>query len=545
MPHLTLAEAFCTVYDAHQGVSVPDAVVWRRHLRPADDLIDGLRDSGTWPSETMPETTADAVRLLLAIERALVECLPMFSDESGTARGWRAQVASGYARTGTLLEDASGALLPKWQPSARTDRFEDLFLHLVRVPSRLWRNMEYSIVTGVAALMPAIDWRGAQANSVVAACLPFADELADFQICACEHQSSPAYEIRPSDRLVKGDRVMEALVSLDASSATVGVVPESCLDRGLLDRWHDAIHGTPVVSQLRWVLIGTGPTEIGNRFNEAVVLSRGRDSTGQRGRTLLKQRKRYGYTLPPDTIEQWCLTDLLPGETARNEAMVPGTAFAILETDVGRFAVLICEDLSHFEHFGPDGFGAGEIALRANVTHLLVPVFDRELKPGRWHLYAAKDWLVEATARIVVATNLAIARERARRHAQLLRSLSWFRDSLDIESVRAVPDHLVTALVIDPDYTIEADTLEAEVTRRQRSLSEAVDTIKQQLRRSLHGLTEPEDRRLAEHLVEHPYALRDLLEDRYMWFDGPPSSRCVQARHATDAAILEMAELQP
>jgi hypothetical protein len=536
-----LADAFCEIYDRYQGVPVDDAAAWRGDMRSEATLLaHQLEWQGFRTLDLDVRDPRRAVTTLLALEKAIVSALPRYADATATSEPWQLPLALRYARSGMLQRDARGALLPRWHPSARSDRFGDLFRFLVRIDAHDWQHVQYSLVAGARTPATVREPRSGQ-KSLPVGCAPFGEDLADFDVVPTEMDGVPAYWVGPATRLKRSERIAEVLNALDESGAIIGVLPEGCLDDELLDCWTRLLEATPVRGPLRWLLLGSGPAGVHDpKSNTAVIVARAADDDGHRGRPLLVQSKRHGYKIPASTIDQWCLADRLPGGHDRVEAIRAGDNLAVLETDVGRFCVLVCEDLSHFNAADHEAFAAGALAEKVGVSHVLVPIFDRELKPGRWHEERAYPWSDEAGTWVLVATSLAVARARQSHNRELIATVEEGEGGPDLSLLRAHASAtpIVHALVLDPDFAQAFESVRDEVRSRRKTLNGVVENLYTAIDDAVRRAgASPTLQKLLDRAV-----LTDILEDSYVWFHGPPSCRWAHAATADQVAVLNFLE---
>jgi predicted amidohydrolase len=175
-------------------------------------------------------------------------------------------------------------------------------------------------------------------------------------------------------------------------------MPELTLTPGLLEHWIDVLRAPPPRgSRLRLLLVGSGPLERDERgmvANRAVLLSRS-------GEVLLTQDKRHGFALDDDQVEKWGLTEDLDGPGAYAEPLLLGRNLTIRESSIGRFAVVICEDLGRVAQ-------DGRAMLELGPSFLLAPVLSKPTLPHYWEHSDAKKWASEVGADTVVANSLVI-----------------------------------------------------------------------------------------------------------------------------------------
>lgn len=75
----------------------------------------------------------------------------------------------------------------------------------------------------------------------------------------------------------------------------------------------------------------------------------------------------------------------------------------VVESSIGRIAVLVCEDLARLMDLGP-------MIRDAGVSHVFTPVLSKETLPHYWEHVKAKEYAREVGAVVVVANSLVIAR---------------------------------------------------------------------------------------------------------------------------------------
>lgn len=271
---------------------------------------------------------------------------------------------------------------------------DSVFGAVVRVAESVWVLIDRTkLESDVDLLAPILSADG----QIRIACLPFAT-ASDLLVERVSHGGRAWYRIEArADTLSR--LIPEALAALDDSGAHLAVLPEETLNVDLLNAWITALSETapPPNSHLEWILVGTGPVgeSVGSKpTNTAVILSRD-------GRQVATQLKRHRYELPSSTIERWGLADDLGGETDLDEYIDPGHRLTMIESRLGRVAVLICEDLGR-------RLTEGHQVAQFSPWLLAVPVLDQGLEPGRWEDFAARDWWNSAGAVSVVSNSLVI-----------------------------------------------------------------------------------------------------------------------------------------
>ncbi|MDC0769368.1 hypothetical protein [Streptomyces sp. HD] len=226
---------------------------------------------------------------------------------------------------------------------------------------------------------------------------PIAETHHDLKFDYSEANGAGLYRITPKEGVL-GPRIETVIHDLENSGAVIGVLPECTLSNDLLEHWEGLLDADPPpASSLEWILLGTGPLGcMDPPPNRAVLVDR------ITGKHLLKQDKRAGFTFGVGQAAEWGL----PGRPVREpvaEDITRGQQVTVLETTMGRIAVLICEDVKqNAAWIGKcQAFG---------VSHIFVPLFAApiswELK--KWERIAAEHCVDELGAWVVLANSLAV-----------------------------------------------------------------------------------------------------------------------------------------
>jgi predicted amidohydrolase len=189
--------------------------------------------------------------------------------------------------------------------------------------------------------------------------------------------------------------VEKVIAAWEEQGAAIGVAPELCLSRALLERWQAALRERPGTGSLRLVMAGSGNLEGESPpANEAVLLD------ARTGEVLVRQRKIHPFNFSHDDLELWGLADRLTGPA--DEDLSRGRRVCVVEAGGARLAILVCEDLARLHAFAA--------ALHAHgVSLLLVPVFARPTKDRRWERARAEVYSDAIGSHVVVANSLVIA----------------------------------------------------------------------------------------------------------------------------------------
>jgi predicted amidohydrolase len=270
---------------------------------------------------------------------------------------------------------------------------KDQFFGLVRVPEYIWNQIDFHLVPNAFDLN--IEPIQRRRRGVCVGCAPLVDSYDEMLIekSARGRFSRAGYRLAPRDDAVI-PRIATVLDRLDAAGAVIGVMPEATLSAAVREHWVEALRLQSAASgSLEWVLVGTGPDGLSDPPpNRAYLLHR-------TGAVILRQDKMRDFTLTADQIERWRLTDALGKRRKRVEDITPGTRLQLAESNLGRVAIAICEDLARPE--------IGELIRRSGVSLVLVPIFSGEVNAS-WAFYASERVMQDTGASLVIATSLAV-----------------------------------------------------------------------------------------------------------------------------------------
>jgi hypothetical protein len=398
------ADLFVQLYDLLGNECFQDgrAERWGRDPGVRSRAVDIERlilATGRAPTEGLDELLSSqdkegAFTVLLALDLALAHINP-FSGWWDPGRLY--EVETRYARTARLNTDGvSGALLfgcayagrPQGQPEKRQ------FFELVRVEPAVWREVNLGWLESCSDFVIGSVGGPGQPRTAVG-CAPMISSLNDLSITAVKRYDDRGYRIAPRAQVLR-ERVHEMLTALDESGAVIGVVPESTLSDDMLDEWRAAIQRRRQKTSLRWIVAGTGPVgDADPPNNRAVVLDR------RSGKELVAQDKRHDFTLTTEQIRLWGLEPHL-GSGRAIEDITRGTHLELRESNIGRLAILICEDAGRTATVAP-------LLLECGVSHVFVPIFSAPFAgPYGWIQGPAREYVSSVGATVVVANGLAV-----------------------------------------------------------------------------------------------------------------------------------------
>lgn len=346
------------------------------------------------------ETLAGTFWLLRGIDRAFQLLHPARADDRACGRLLRLRTR--WQTDGRLDTGRPGGMVllkrcaPN-RPQGVPDDLDGYLAGLVRVPPGAERGRHGRVVA--VRRCPAIyDFDPSQRGDLVVACVAFIAALQELQT---SRMAGPAgrdwYRIHLDPSLRWEERAEEVLIALDGAGVQLAILPELALDDLLLEAWQRLLRRRPPPehSQLTWLLVGTGPVGGGEvPPNRAVMLHR---ITGEE---VFHQDKCHPFTLASSHLHRWRLHGLGPGPLA--EYMTEGRDRLLVESAVGRFSILVCEDFARPVEAAPEVAAYG-------VSHLLAPIFAEPIRRFRWEERSG-DLLANALgAGAVVANSCAVS----------------------------------------------------------------------------------------------------------------------------------------
>ncbi|MFD0687675.1 hypothetical protein [Actinomadura fibrosa] len=397
------ADLFVRLYDdisdeVFQGWT---ATAWYddpRVRRAAGDIAETVLDSGALDPAAVAETVErdgelGRFTLLLGLDIALAHASPYSPYYDAPAL---TSVLVTYLTEGKLNgPGTAGALLPRCafpgRPRGRRTKPEFFGVH--RVPQAEWERVDH-------AVLPAVhDPYFSRDEPVPVGCAPVLETLEDVEVEFGERAGMTVYRLRPMDSAGLRSRIKAIVRRLDESGARLAVMPELSLTDGLLEHWKEVAFDTAGRDRdrhpLRFLLAGTGPLGAADPPpNRAVLIDR------WTGRELLVQDKLSGFTLDAAQMRLWRLPGA-PADGTAEEYAALGTKVRVLDSSLGRLAVLICEDLGR-------SIGWERELLSCGVSHLLVPILSKPILRYRWEQQGAERQVAGLGSWVVVANSLAV-----------------------------------------------------------------------------------------------------------------------------------------
>lgn len=401
-----IGDAMCHVHDAVMQLA-PGASDITSVLRGRERDISGLeRDilgAGVVDGARVDvDSTESSLIALFALDRVLARANPELS--SSAAAEPVAHLLERVERTGRFSDRADGALLAKRCASPRPgppDRVRAAVTSVVRVSREKWASVDHVLVPHLCDLDASIRRTGLRAGTMT-----FVDDMAQFDLRELTVDGgSCGYRLAPNADLVNADHVDHAMRALTESSIEIGVLPEGVWSDDLGPAWDATLTSTSFGDSLRWVIPGTGPSGVGETDpppNRAWLIDH------VTGRAVTHQDKRLRFTLTDYLIRDYCLEDELPGPEGHEEDIHAPARLAVIESSVGRFAVLICEDLNGL-------MDDAELLLQVGATHVIVPIFSKEIVQGDWTCEGAGRLASDVGSTVLVLNSAAVENRRRER----------------------------------------------------------------------------------------------------------------------------------
>jgi predicted amidohydrolase len=224
---------------------------------------------------------------------------------------------------------------------------------------------------------------------------PIAEAPDDLDVQLLQEDGKHWYDAQARDLC---DRAARAIETLCRAGAHLIVFPEMVVHPNALAAIQTAIATYGPSSQLRMVLAGTSrqPGARTRPFNEAVLFN-------HRGTEIGRQRKLHRWNLSRDLRDRYGLdsADLEAGADLF-EFIVPGEEVLVIEqSQFGRIAVMICEDLARSE---PGQWLRKHMLL----DWLLTPILDSSMHPSRWMAQQGGKAALGGRCRVVVANSFSL-----------------------------------------------------------------------------------------------------------------------------------------
>jgi predicted amidohydrolase len=389
------ADLFCVLFDRLDPAELrAQAETW---MADASVAATAARvEHGTLDSRSVPTPGGgrETFAVLRGLDAALAHANPLLGAAPPPAL---AEYALRYAESGRLDSGAlPGALLPRFARPGRRGQLPDdpadAFGSVVRVGAAAWEACDHAVLPARSRLT-----RPEREAGLRVATAPVIREPDELEWEVQERSGLRFYRIHPADRKPTRARIERVIAAWDEQAVAIGVAPELCLSRVLLERWQVALSERDGAGggALRLVVAGSGNLDGSSPpANEAVLLD------ACTGEILARQRKVHPFNFSQQDVELWGLGDRLTAPV--DEDLSRGERVCVVEAGGVRLAILVCEDLARLHAFAA--------ALHAHgVSLILVPVFARPTRDRRWERARAEVYSDAVGATVVVANSLVIA----------------------------------------------------------------------------------------------------------------------------------------
>jgi predicted amidohydrolase len=417
-PH-DYADQFCELFDRLDPARFhAEGEAWMADAEVAATAAAAERAALDGGPVAMPPDGRQTFATLLGLDAALADANPLFGEAAPPAL---TEYALRYAESGRLDSGAvRGALLPRFARPGRRgqlpDDLGDAFGSVVRVDSAGWDACDHVALPARSRLT-----RPEREAGLRVATTPMIREPSELRWEVEERAGLRFYRIHPADREPTRARVEKVIAAWNEQDVVIGIAPELCLSRTLLEHWQIALRDRvgAGASRLRLVVAGSGNVDgFSPPANEAVLLD------ARTGEVLVRQRKVHPFNFSHEDLELWGLADRMTGPI--DEDLTRGRRVSVVEAGGVRVAILVCEDLARLHAFATALHGHG-------VSLLLVPVFARPTKDRRWERARAEVYCDAIGSSVVVANSLVIA--------EILRSPKPVGTAIAIASGHAVVGH--------------------------------------------------------------------------------------------------------
>jgi predicted amidohydrolase len=310
-----------------------------------------------------------------------------------------------WQRNGNLLRDIPGYLLPReppleypwsWNYSPQGHSVESYFRDVVRWdPSK---HLNYTIRVSVLPVntvpVPSLD------GPLRIAVVPLVESIKDFHLDIDDDNPDFArFSMSLKSPEVIGVAALKALDSCAEQKCDIVVFPELCLTPQIQESLGERLR---TLGKYPWLVVaGSARTPVPGdsgtaHYNQAVVF-------GSQGKQLLSHHKLHRYSMDYEQQDRYGVLEALKEVNRTEDMEVKPYEIEVIETPIGRLAILICEDLVVETMVDP-------LVIKLGLDWLLVPVLDGCQTGTRW---PAKFGLKYADrgACVVVATSLSLVQQ--------------------------------------------------------------------------------------------------------------------------------------
>lgn len=303
-----------------------------------------------------------------------------------------------WIANGNLLSAKAGYLLPRekrpydwsWNVGLPSHTVESCFDSFAR-----WVPSDHPNYKVTVTFLPSTPGLLLDERSLKIAVVPLVESIGDFSIANVDtNPVNPLFRVSLKSPDVISKAARTALDSAIREECDIVVFPELCLTEAIQNELGERLRAAGGKRPLL-VVAGSAPTPVGGAstapYNQALVF----DCQGTR---VLKHHKLNPYWMSGEEEDRYGLAEAFGRVGRYEEIAVDPFEIQILDTEVGRLAVLICEDLSALDVFG-------SLVVKLGLDWLLVPVLDGCQMPNRWTARFGQRY-AEKGACVLVATSL-------------------------------------------------------------------------------------------------------------------------------------------
>jgi predicted amidohydrolase len=324
-------------------------------------------------------------------------------------RTWKS-ILSHWFENGNLLREVDGHLLPReplphlwaadWEYPTQPHSMESHFKDFVR-----WKpsdNPKYTIK--VSVIPPRSLTKPGDAlrlhSRLRIAVIPLVASKDDFNLHSEGEESGfPRFSMTLKDPSAVGSAALEAFDASAKEDCDIVVFPELCLTPEIQNSLRDRL---ATHNGLPWLVVaGSARTPVSKggvtgHYNQSLVFNYFSDQE-------LVHHKQHQYEMDFEQQEKYGLLEAFGQMNRREDMVVEPFGLEILDTYIGRIAVLICEDLSVEDFVKP-------LVVKFGLDWLFVPVLDGCQMSSRWTAKFGVRY-AEHGACVVVATSLSLAQQ--------------------------------------------------------------------------------------------------------------------------------------
>jgi predicted amidohydrolase len=330
------------------------------------------------------------------------------------AKSWRS-LQRHWRTTGNLLRKAEGLLLPVekrvypwvWRSNPLSHTLQS---HRADFPSFVrWKPAAHPELAGLKIRVNVLSREMVPTESLKrqlkVAVVPLIPTTDQFEWSRTELLGVPSFRVALKNQESIANAALSALSSAANVRCDILVFPELCLTTAMQKAIGDWLYANS--KGYPWLVVaGSAPTPTrdgsGDLHNRAIVFN-------GVGWPLMQYHKLHRYEMSRREQDRYGLADVF-GEIARIEDIaVDPLEIGVLDTQVGRMAVVICEDLSAVELLEPLVSGLG-------LDWLLAPVLDGSQTHERWTARFGRRYAERGSA-LVVATSLGLVSKHCQSEA--------------------------------------------------------------------------------------------------------------------------------